>query len=230
MTTEEFIQKAQTVHGNRYDYSKVEYVNKKTKVCIVCSKHGEFTQSPQKHLSGQGCIKCHHTSLSKRFNLGRERFIEKAMAVHNGFYDYSAVEYINSHTHVQITCPIHGAFPQDPASHLKGHGCPICAGIENGKRKRKWTYEKCQEEAKKYKTKSEFAKKSGGAYFLARKNGWLNDYTWLKTPEIKRKWNRKTCRNEAKKYDSRSEFAKNSRVAYQVARKNGWLEDYTWFN
>lgn len=83
---------------------------------------------------------------------------------------------------------------------------------------------------KKYKAKSEFAKRSGGAYNLARKNGWLNDYTWFKTPEIKRKWNRETCRNEAKKYNSRSEFAKNSRVAYQVARKNGWLGDYTWFN
>lgn len=229
LTTEEFIKKAREVHGDRYDYSKVEYVNKKTKVCIVCSKHGEFTQSPQKHLSGQGCIKCHHTSLSKRFNLGRERFIEKAKAVHNGFYDYSAVEYINSHTHVQITCPIHGAFPQDPASHLKGHGCPICADIENGKRKRKWTYEKCQEEAKKYKTKSEFQKGNPGAYRYARINGFLKSFGWFE--EIRNPngyWTKERCEEEARKYKTKGDFLKGCSAAHSASVRNGWLDDYDW--
>ena len=58
LTTEEFIAKAKAVHGNRYDYSKVEYVNSKTKVCIVCKEHGDFWQSPIKHLHGQKCAKC----------------------------------------------------------------------------------------------------------------------------------------------------------------------------
>ena len=156
LTTEEFIAKAKAVHGDRYDYSKVEYVGTKTKICIICKEHGEFLQSPKKHLLGQGCIKCHHNYLAKRYSLGKEKFIEKAHAVHNGFYDYSKVEYVNSHTQVQILCPLHGVFNQEPASHLQGHGCPICANIENGNKRRKWTHDKCQNEARKYKTKQEF--------------------------------------------------------------------------
>lgn len=41
-TTELFIQKAIQVHGNKYDYSKIEYINAKTKIIIICKEHGEF--------------------------------------------------------------------------------------------------------------------------------------------------------------------------------------------
>ena len=58
LTTEEFIKKAQKVHGDRYDYSKVEYVDNKTKVCIICLKHGVFWQRPSHHTDGRGCKKC----------------------------------------------------------------------------------------------------------------------------------------------------------------------------
>ncbi len=58
MTTAEFIQKARAVHGDKYDYSKVEYVKASTKVCIICPKHGEFLQKASHHLSGHGCAKC----------------------------------------------------------------------------------------------------------------------------------------------------------------------------
>lgn len=47
LTTEEWVAKARAVHGDRYDYSKVEYINGKTKVCIICPEHGEFWQTPQ---------------------------------------------------------------------------------------------------------------------------------------------------------------------------------------
>ena len=57
-TTQEFIEKAREVHGNKYDYSKVDYKNASTKVCIICPEHGEFWQLPYKHLSGQNCPKC----------------------------------------------------------------------------------------------------------------------------------------------------------------------------
>ena len=57
-----FIEKAKKVHGDKYDYSKVEYVNAKTKVCIICPKHGEFWQTPNTHLSGKGCIHCGNTN------------------------------------------------------------------------------------------------------------------------------------------------------------------------
>ena len=58
LTTEEFIKKAREVHGDRYDYSKVEYVNNQTKVCIICKKHGEFWQRASNHIAGRGCTKC----------------------------------------------------------------------------------------------------------------------------------------------------------------------------
>ena len=56
---EEFVQEeAQEVHGDKYDYSKTEYVNGDSKICIICPQHGEFWQTPQKHLHGQNCPQC----------------------------------------------------------------------------------------------------------------------------------------------------------------------------
>lgn len=75
LTQEEFINKAIEVHGDRYDYSKVEYKNYTTKVIIVCKQHGSFTQRPASHLSGKGCFKC---SSSKR-----EILISKILADNN---------------------------------------------------------------------------------------------------------------------------------------------------
>jgi len=94
-----------------------------------------------------------------------------------------------------------------------------------------WDYNACYNEARKYKSKSEFKSNARVAYKVALKNGWLKDYTWFERPSShKKKWNYETCYQEAKKYTSRGEFAKNARGAYEVALKNGWLEDYTWFN
>ena len=72
-TTEEFIQKAREIHGNKYDYSKVKYINNKEKVCIICPTHGEFWQIADSHLGGQGCPKC-----GGRF-MDRDYFIEQAI-------------------------------------------------------------------------------------------------------------------------------------------------------
>ena len=130
-TTEEFIEKAKKVHGNKYDYSKVEYIDKLTPVIIICPKHGEFTQTPDTHLNGSGCQKCgmeksKKTAVSQK--LTTEKFIEKARKIHGNKYDYSKVEYVNSHTPVKIICKIHGEFEQTPTNHLCGKGCPICSG------------------------------------------------------------------------------------------------------
>lgn len=65
LTTEEFIEKARKVHVDKYDYSKVEYVNNLTKVCIICPKHGEFWQTPNNHLSGKGCPICKKDCISR---------------------------------------------------------------------------------------------------------------------------------------------------------------------
>lgn len=104
LNTTEFIEKARKVHGDKYDYSKVEYVNTHTPVIIICPEHGEFAQTPLKHLSGQGCAKC-----SKAF-LSTEDFIKKAKVIHGERYDYSKTKYIDSKTPVIIICPTHGEF------------------------------------------------------------------------------------------------------------------------
>lgn len=125
-TTEEFIQKAREVHGDKYDYSKVEYVNSQTKVTVICYVHGEFKQTPNLHLSGRKCNRCSgHRKTT-------EDFIKQAKAMHGDRYDYSKTIYIKAKTKLIITCPEHGDFPQTPTSHLggnrKGSGCPRCKG------------------------------------------------------------------------------------------------------
>ena len=105
MTTEEFILKAKKVHGDKYDYSQVNYVKTTIPVTIICPIHGPFTQRPVNHLRGKGCKYCgnavKHTT---------EEFIEAARKVHGDKYDYSQVEYVNNKTKVKIICPIHGLF------------------------------------------------------------------------------------------------------------------------
>lgn len=65
-TTQEFIEKAKKIHGNKYDYGKVNYVNNKTKVCIICPEHGEFWQTPRAHICKQhGCPKCNESRLER---------------------------------------------------------------------------------------------------------------------------------------------------------------------
>ena len=129
ITTEEFIEKAKAIHGDKYDYSKVEYVNAKTKVCIICPEHGEFWKLPYVHLKGQGCTLCSNRKLGDKKRITLEEFITKAKEVHGDRYDYSKVNYINTHTKVCIICPEHGEFWQEPKVHINQRcGCPYCFG------------------------------------------------------------------------------------------------------
>ena len=124
---EEFIKKAKLIHGDKYDYSKVNYLNNRTNVIIICPIHGEFTQTPNTHLNGSGCYQCnkHNGGVKQKFN--KDFFIEKSKKIHNNKYDYSKVNYKNINKKVCIICPIHGEFTQTPYNHLKGSGCPLCA-------------------------------------------------------------------------------------------------------
>lgn len=133
ITTEEFIERAKKVHGDKYDYSLVEYKNSKTKVKIICPICGVFEQIPTDHLNGCGCPKC----LGK--NKTTEDFIKQVKKIHGDKYDYSLAEYVNSNTKVKIICPVHGVFEQRPYDHFKGHGCPECKNDSTGNRLRKTT-------------------------------------------------------------------------------------------
>ena len=131
LTQKEFIERTKMVHGDKYDYSKVEYVNNSTPVYIICSKHGEFYQKPHDHLSGCGCKKCAIEHKKSIFRTSKSTFISKAKQVHGDKYDYSKIEYINNHTKVCIICPKHGEFWQTPENHLH-YGCNKC-GYESSK-------------------------------------------------------------------------------------------------
>ena len=135
-TKEEFIKEATENHKDKYDYSKVEYVNNHTKVCINCPKHGEFWQTPHAHNQGQGCLKCGIEKRSEKKTSTKEEFIQKAREAHGDKYDYTKVNYVNNSTKVCIICPEHGEFEQTPNNHLNGHGCPICRNEATGERYR----------------------------------------------------------------------------------------------
>lgn len=126
-TNESFILKAIKTHGNLYDYSLVKYLHGKSKVEILCKKHGLFKQTPMTHLQGRGCAVCGIESRTEKRKQTKEDFVRKSNKKHLNRYDYSLVEYKNSHTKIKIICPKHGKFEQRPYDHyLQGKGCPIC--------------------------------------------------------------------------------------------------------
>jgi len=133
-TTESFIEAAQAVHGERYDYSEVEYSMNKAHVTIICPDHGPFFQIAAVHLRGNGCPEC---GGNKKHST--ESFIEKARAVHGDRYDYSQAEYERAHTPVSILCPDHGMFMQSPSNHFAGKGCHECGIVASSDAKRKTT-------------------------------------------------------------------------------------------
>jgi len=128
--TTEFIKKATKIHGDKYDYSKVEYNKAQEQIIIICKNHGDFKQRPCSHLNGYGCSNCGFEKTANARRSNTCEFIEKALTLHGDKYDYSKIEYINSITKIIIICPEHEEFEQTPSSHLSGHGCNKCA-IEN---------------------------------------------------------------------------------------------------
>jgi very-short-patch-repair endonuclease len=119
--TDNFIELATNIHGDRYDYSLVEYINANSKVKII-HKNKIYEQTPTTHLSGARPENI-HLSIRKT----TETFIRESVLVHSSKYDYSKVEYFKSQIKVIILCPIHGEFKQTPLSHIRGYGCPHCS-------------------------------------------------------------------------------------------------------
>ena len=217
LTTEEFIAKAKAVHGDRYAYSKVKYVDNKTKVCIICKIHGEFMQPPSMHMRGHGCAKC-----------STERNTEKLM-IWTREKCYEEAQKCNSRSDFKESCPY-------GYSSARKHGwlddytwfAPARKQVPAGY----WTYERCYVEAKKYKTRTGFQKGNASAYSKALKEGWIDDYYWLHSRQTKPAgyWdNYDHCYEEAKKYKNRREFQRGCVSGYLHAHRNGWLDDYTWF-
>lgn len=128
LTSNAFIVKAKIKHGERFNYDDVVYVNSKTKVLITCKIHGNFSQTPSSHLQGGTCPECAKDIKSNTQRKPVEYFIDSANKVHNCLYYYHLAKYKNRDSEVEIICPVHGVFKQSPMSHLRGSGCPRCAG------------------------------------------------------------------------------------------------------
>lgn len=162
--TEEFIRRAIEKHGNRYDYSKVEYINKDHKVIIICRKHGEFLQRPHNHLKGSRCPKC--VERKSPFKIKRpapikcnaDDFIRKAKLIHGNKYDYSKTVYINSKTKLVVTCRKHGDFSPFPTNHLRGTDCPVCGHEKNHNALRIGTEEFIRRATEKHGDKYDYSK------------------------------------------------------------------------
>ncbi len=122
---ESFIAKCREVYGDLYDYSKVEYIHSKEKVCVICPKHGEFWVTPNNHMRGSRRPACYGTPRKTT-----EQFIKEAKKIHGNKYDYSKVKYDGTDVKVCIVCPEHGEFWQTPYSHLKGCQCPVCGKVQ----------------------------------------------------------------------------------------------------
>jgi hypothetical protein len=154
---EDFIKKAKFLYNNRYDYSLVKYINAHTKVNIICKKHGIFEQTPNSHIRKnrkENCPKCNNENIAKRQVMSKKIFLNKARLVHGNKYNYSLVNYKNSHIKIKIICKKHGVFEQSPFKHLnEKQGCSICKSSKMENRTRKYLQQNniIFEEQKKFK-------------------------------------------------------------------------------
>ena len=132
--TNEFIERAKTIHGDEFDYSKVEYINDKTPVTIICRKHGEFQTIPAVHKKGYKCPVCKYGGTPEE---KLTAFLEKCKIIHKDRgYDYSKASFKINTDKITIICPTHGEFSQVVSAHLQGQKCPVCAKIEGAELQR----------------------------------------------------------------------------------------------
>ena len=137
-----FVKKAKVVHGNKYNYDKVEYNGAHEKIVITCPIHGDFKQSPAKHIGAKrGCPPCGLIKMAGQLRKTKEQFIKESIKIHGDKYDYSNIKYINDHTNIEIVCVRHGSFSQNPGNHIRGNGCPYCTLTPQSKQELTITFE-----------------------------------------------------------------------------------------
>lgn len=135
--TDYFINQAIKKHRNRFNYSKVIYSKHNKNVIITCPIHGDFMQSPEKHLTYKGCSKCSYNESHNNLTKDTTYFIQKAKEIHKNTYDYSLSNYVKAKEKIIIICKEHGLFEQTPNNHLQGQGCPVCGQIKTESSRRK---------------------------------------------------------------------------------------------
>jgi len=137
-TSQEFINSVRTVHFNKYDYSKVNYINSQTKVEIVCPIHRSFFMKPNSHYNGQGCPQCGRIDAKNNIALDYSVFLERAENIHHNRYAYQQESYVNYTSKMKMYCDEHGFFEQTPHSHISmNSGCPKCGNIRTSNKNQK---------------------------------------------------------------------------------------------
>jgi len=122
-----FLEKAKEIHGDKYDYSQVNFSTLSDKVKIVCKVHGIFLKKASAHLQGEGCPICGVEQSHINIRLNKEEVIKRFKNIHHDLYDYSKVEYTGMHIPVIIVCKEHGEFLMQPNNHIHFQGCPKCS-------------------------------------------------------------------------------------------------------
>jgi len=126
LTKDNIIKRFHEKHGNRYDYSLVNYISSVDKLTIICREHGQFEQVFASHVRGRGCHECakqhHHTQIT---------MLENFKKVHGDTFDYSKTVFKGVRKYITITCRIHGDFEQRVYAHFQGNGCKHCTDVSH---------------------------------------------------------------------------------------------------
>src|SRR5271163_641209 len=95
LATQNFIERARKVHGDRYDYSLVNYIRSTTQIKIICKQHGIFLQLPNSHLRPSHCLKCSYEKRGNKTRKSKKDFVKRARKIHGNKYDYRSIKYID---------------------------------------------------------------------------------------------------------------------------------------
>lgn len=122
------IAKARVIHGDTYDYSKVESHVTAAKVTIICPIHGEFKQSWNAHVHAKtGCWQCGVLKRQLTKRKGRSYWVEQATKIHKNKFDYTDAKLDTVHEKITLTCDKHGPFDINFSSHIYDNAaCPKC--------------------------------------------------------------------------------------------------------
>lgn len=179
---DDFLTKTKAVHGGLYDYSLFEYKLSSLKSTIICRIHGEFRQTPNRHLMGDGCPKCGGERVGVICRKTQEQFLADAHKMHGDRYDYSETVYKDIKTKVKIGCRIHGEFWQNPSSHVRESGCPSCVAGGYGSNKAGTIYVLVAEDLTKVgitnktpKSRVKFISKDSGLEFTEKFSATFED-------------------------------------------------------
>lgn len=239
LTTEIFIERARKVHGDRYDYSKVEYVDSTTNVCVICKEHGEFWQNPRAHMKGCGCLLCGQLKTKQSKVVRFDEFMKLVKGVHNITYEYHPSTYTGLSQKTKITCPVHGDFWQKPCCHLAGMGCPTCGHIK-GKSKQSLSYDEFLTRAKEVHgnrydyVRDSYHSLSKKVQIICPRHGAFEQLasSHLKghgcamcSKEKTVEYTKEQCLEIARKCCSPDDFYNKHREVAKTAKRNEWYEE-----